>query len=850
MTMRLHGITLLLVLVMYNTTQGKTATGVSKNSARSVLEGITPDELRPKASDGNVNIAGGASHLFNLSPKDVAAVSDFMKDVDKNRGVLTPDLMKQMANLEELPQAPSNSQGYERNLGISDSVGMSPQYNVPDRGETDTRTYQDSELPFKVNDEKAYKSNENTGEQTDRYLNDPLPEYHYKETTYDVPSESENTVGYVNHGYGRAGDKEPDLVKQYNSEYGEESVDPEGLADSLQDKKAAEDRLVNELGRKVLWNILSQKHAEETEVGGSKTQNGVLNEGENASNEAAPTVQNNGPVTTTQGDGLTHFAASIARLTGKDDSNAEFKPQVSQDAQILLDTKLNDESKEAPTNKPDTAVIGKLNNKLQEAVKLLVPTLKVSGILNPPRPSEKVRIVVPGAAIADSKAAISQNVNKNEDKDKDDTVTLKISGKGKPVSFNADASKDGSILLKIPKKFSEDLIEDVESKKKKAESKKQMPRPKEEEEDEDDADSRDLKGKHLPRLSSGNSPTISSWVISGKKNDVTTERPTTPAITEVPNDANANPLENANLGQIAGLTQALWAGELAKMNQNGGENALPYAYSSENSNMQQLMSLLSNRPGAQVGNPMHDGKGSASYGSGGHVGGIPLATLLQSSRLMEATGIARNKGMPGKPSQKPEELNLWSPCSVTCGHGIQARARPCQGHECSGFQTESRKCYQGPCPEEIAKAGLKLHNQFRRWHKTPSLKWSDKLAKKAQKLAQSMAADSNHTDDEAYSQNELPGENIAVFKHDYDIAAERATRKWYEEVEGYRFGSPVLGEATKHFSQLVWKGTKSVGIGVARGARDRTYVVALYDPPGNVEGAEKDNIHTPDDAPS
>lgn len=95
--------------------------------------------------------------------------------------------------------------------------------------------------------------------------------------------------------------------------------------------------------------------------------------------------------------------------------------------------------------------------------------------------------------------------------------------------------------------------------------------------------------------------------------------------------------------------------------------------------------------------------------------------------------------------------------------------------------------------------------------------------------------------------NELPGENTAKIENDYTTAAETAVKKWYEEVKSYSFAHPSLADSTKHFSQVVWKGTKKVGIGLAKSkSSNKTYVIALYDPSGNIVGKEKDNIQTPD----
>jgi uncharacterized protein YkwD len=149
-------------------------------------------------------------------------------------------------------------------------------------------------------------------------------------------------------------------------------------------------------------------------------------------------------------------------------------------------------------------------------------------------------------------------------------------------------------------------------------------------------------------------------------------------------------------------------------------------------------------------------------------------------------------------------------------------------------------------PEQLAKEGLKMHNKFRTWHGGPALKWSLSLAKKAQKVAEDLALN-NDSAMESAELNELPGENIAIIHKDYATAAATAVRQWYEEVKGYSFSHPSLDDSTKHFSQVVWKGTKKVGMGLAKSkSSNKIYVIALYDPPGNMEGKEEANIKMPD----
>lgn len=69
----------------------------------------------------------------------------------------------------------------------------------------------------------------------------------------------------------------------------------------------------------------------------------------------------------------------------------------------------------------------------------------------------------------------------------------------------------------------------------------------------------------------------------------------------------------------------------------------------------------------------------------------------------------------------------------------------------------------------------------------------------------------------------------------------------YKEVckPGYSFNGSSRG-GTGHFTQVVWKGSKELGIGMAKGKSKSgmfcTYVVARYKPAGNYRGRYVKNV--------
>lgn len=79
------------------------------------------------------------------------------------------------------------------------------------------------------------------------------------------------------------------------------------------------------------------------------------------------------------------------------------------------------------------------------------------------------------------------------------------------------------------------------------------------------------------------------------------------------------------------------------------------------------------------------------------------------------------------------------------------------------------------------------------------------------------------------------GENLAYSMGYPDM---NGLHEWYNEYKQYPFKNyPVSG--CGHFTQMVWRDTKELGIEISR-KNGRIYVVANYYPPGNFQkGAER-----------
>lgn len=150
-------------------------------------------------------------------------------------------------------------------------------------------------------------------------------------------------------------------------------------------------------------------------------------------------------------------------------------------------------------------------------------------------------------------------------------------------------------------------------------------------------------------------------------------------------------------------------------------------------------------------------------------------------------------------------------------------------------------------PSSTSKAGfskqaLDAHNKYRAKHRAPPLKWSDEIAKDAQAWAEKLAR-ARSLQHASQSERKGTGENIAMFSGKFESAGDEATNMWYAEVKDYRFDKPGFQGNTGHFTQVVWKESKELGMGRAQTADGRlTFVVARYKPPGNLLNHFQENV--------
>lgn len=138
--------------------------------------------------------------------------------------------------------------------------------------------------------------------------------------------------------------------------------------------------------------------------------------------------------------------------------------------------------------------------------------------------------------------------------------------------------------------------------------------------------------------------------------------------------------------------------------------------------------------------------------------------------------------------------------------------------------------------DSFGKEALEAHNNFRKAHQAPPLTWSSTLARDAEAWAKQIAREGRLRHDDTKD-----GENVfMVFGREID--GSDAVNSWYSEVKDYSFSKSGYQSNTGHFTQVVWKGSKELGIGRAKSADGKVFVVGRYRPAGNNMRAFKENV--------
>uniref|UniRef100_A0A6Q2XHX4 SCP domain-containing protein n=1 Tax=Esox lucius TaxID=8010 RepID=A0A6Q2XHX4_ESOLU len=125
------------------------------------------------------------------------------------------------------------------------------------------------------------------------------------------------------------------------------------------------------------------------------------------------------------------------------------------------------------------------------------------------------------------------------------------------------------------------------------------------------------------------------------------------------------------------------------------------------------------------------------------------------------------------------------------------------------------------------------HNDYRQKHGAPPLTLSKDLCNSAQKWADHLLSSkclehssTDHGENLYYASSSVPKE----------YNGKDAVDKWYSEIKDYHFDKPGFVPGTGHFTQVVWKDSREVGVGIATDGKT-IIVVGQYHPAGNISNA-------------
>lgn len=237
-----------------------------------------------------------------------------------------------------------------------------------------------------------------------------------------------------------------------------------------------------------------------------------------------------------------------------------------------------------------------------------------------------------------------------------------------------------------------------------------------------------------------------------------------------------------------------------------------------------------------------------------HFSGMNLSDKVSgqsSSRVTRTVKYVTNEGTVTKSwSEKdsPSEISK-SPSrtqKITNGTKLQPanETTPVEKASPVGTPKKSSASISSGGTDDFKDECLKKHNHYRAKHGVPLLTLSPKLCDYAQEWANHLAK----SDTFQHRPNNKYGENIYMewsSNPSGKVSGEKSVDSWYSEIKVHKFGREPTSLASGHFTQVIWKSSKELGVAYGRNKNGKTYVVANYDPAGNMIGSFSPNVPPP-----
>ena len=138
---------------------------------------------------------------------------------------------------------------------------------------------------------------------------------------------------------------------------------------------------------------------------------------------------------------------------------------------------------------------------------------------------------------------------------------------------------------------------------------------------------------------------------------------------------------------------------------------------------------------------------------------------------------------------------------------------------------------------------LKQHNNIREKYKREQLELNNDLTTLAQKYADNFdLLEESNFHFENY-QNQNIGINYKLFDGDISEII-KICKEWIDEGKGCEENSVIkYSSKTKHFTQIIWKNTKNIGLGYSELNNNKKIFIAFYYPVGNILSEFKRNTY-------
>ncbi|XP_062619260.1 Golgi-associated plant pathogenesis-related protein 1-like isoform X1 [Saccostrea cucullata] len=164
------------------------------------------------------------------------------------------------------------------------------------------------------------------------------------------------------------------------------------------------------------------------------------------------------------------------------------------------------------------------------------------------------------------------------------------------------------------------------------------------------------------------------------------------------------------------------------------------------------------------------------------------------------------------------------------------------------FSETKKKRHKKKSDSQFTDEVIRSHNEYRKKHSVQPLTHASDLSTQAQRWAEVLAQTNTFKHSNASLKGERLGENIAMkwsSNPQDSYPGQEVTDQWYSEIKFFNFGTEPRNLSAGHFTQVIWRGSREIGVGRACSKDGKIIVVANYRPAGNVVGRFTDNVPAP-----